>query len=78
MSDTTKIRIALQMARELEFDVEDADAAVSDIEKAMADGGDLVWVIDAKGHRHGVAIDKIAFLEVEAKGKPGGVGFGSG
>ena len=78
MSDTTKIRIALQMARELEFEVEDANAVVAEIEKAMADDGDLVWVVDAKGTRHGVSVDKIAFVEVEGEAKHGGVGFGIG
>jgi 2-polyprenyl-3-methyl-5-hydroxy-6-metoxy-1,4-benzoquinol methylase len=75
MSDTTKIRIALQMARELEFEVEDAAAAVGAIEQAMADDGDLVWIVDAKGNSHGVAVGKIAFLEVEAEAKHDGVGF---
>jgi len=77
MDDVTKIRIALQMARELEFSVEDADAVVAQIEKAMAGSASLVWVVDSKGHRHGLAVDKIAFIEVEAEDKPGGVGFGS-
>ena len=36
MPDTTKIRIAQQMARELEFEVDDAEATVASIEKAMA------------------------------------------
>ncbi len=76
MADTTKVRIATQMARELEFEVDDADAAVSSIETAMADDSDLVWIVDSKGNRHGIAVDKIAFVEVEGEVNSGGVGFG--
>ena len=75
MSDTTRIRIAQQMARELEFEVDDADAAIESIEAAMAADGDLVWIVDSKGNRHGIAVDKLAFVEVEADDKPSGVGF---
>jgi hypothetical protein len=75
MSDTTRIRIAQQMARELEFEVDDADAAVASIEAAMTSNGDLVWIVDSKGNRHGIAVDKLAFVEVEADDKPSGVGF---
>ena len=77
MPDSTKIRIAQQMARELEFEVDDADAVVKSIEKAMAADDDLVWIVDSKGTRHGVAVEKIAFIEVEAEDNGGGVGFGS-
>lgn len=77
MPDTTKIRIAQQMARELEFEVDDADAVVGSIEKAMAAGDDLIWIADSKGTRHGLAVDKIAFIEVESGYNGGGVGFGS-
>ncbi len=77
MADTTKIRIAQQMARELEFEVDDADAVVDSIEKAMAADDDLVWIIDSKGNRHGIAVAKIAFVEVEAEDNGSGVGFGS-
>lgn len=77
MSDSTKIRIAQQMARELEFEVDDADEAVAAIEKAMADEADLVWIVDAKGHRHGIAVDKLAFVEIEVENNASGVGFGS-
>jgi len=78
MSDTTKIRIAPQMARELEFDVDDADSAIASIEKAMAADAELVWIVDSKGHRHGIAVDKLAFVEVEVESNGSGVGFGSG
>ena len=77
MADTTRIRIAQQMARELEFDVDDVEATVKSIEKAMAGGDALVWLVDSKGNRHGIAVDKLAFVEVESEDNGSGVGFGS-
>jgi hypothetical protein len=77
MSTTTRIRIGLQMARELEFEVEDIDSVISQLESAMGKGDGPVWITDAKGHRHGIAAGKVAFVEVESDEKPGGVGFGS-
>jgi hypothetical protein len=78
MSDKTRIRIAQQMAREIEFDVEDVDDVVAGIEKAMAAGAGIVWVSDVKGHRHGIAVDKLAFIEIEGDDNDSGVGFGIG
>ncbi len=74
MSDNVKVRIGVQAARELEFEVEDPAALVADVEAAIAAGG-LLWVTDVKGERHGLVAEKIIFLEVD-KGKNGpGVGF---
>jgi hypothetical protein len=65
------------MARELEFDVDDVQETVKSIEKAMAADDALVWLVDSKGNRHGIAVDKLAFIEVESEYSGGGVGFGS-
>ena len=69
MADTTKIRIGMSHARELEFEVVDGAA----IEKAFADataGGDaLIWIDDAKGGRYGLAMANVAFLEIAASEK---------
>ena len=73
MSDTTRIRIAQQMARELEFDVD----VIARIEKALTGKSSILWVVDSKGNRHGIAVDKLAFIEVEGADNPSGVGFGS-
>jgi hypothetical protein len=77
MADTIKVRIGMQMARELEFEVDDAEAMVKSLEKALGNGDALVWIADSKGHRHGIAVSKIAFLEVQGEEHPFGVGFGS-
>jgi hypothetical protein len=69
-----KVRIGLQSARELEIDVADGDAVVELLEGAKEW---IVWVEDSKGRRHGVVVDKIAFVEVDARPAGPGVGFGS-
>jgi hypothetical protein len=72
---TVKVRIGLDGARELEFDVPDGETLVKDVETAITRGDTLMWVTDARGDRHGVAVAKIAFVEVEGEKAAGGVGF---
>lgn len=75
MSETTKVRVGVQSARELELEVDDPDAVKKTIETAMASGDSVVWLTDTRGHQFGIVVDKLVFVEVEyAKGKPG-VGF---
>ena len=74
MTDTTTVRIALEGARELELEVEDGDAIAKALEEGLADGG-IVWVADSKGNRHGINIDKLAFVEVQGEEHSSGVGF---
>lgn len=74
-TETTKVRIGLEGVRELEFDVDDGDALVKDIEGGIKGGTALVWVTDARGDRHGLAVAKIAFVQVEGEKAAGGVGF---
>lgn len=73
--DTVKVRIGLEGARELEFDVADGDALIKDVETAIKKGEDLMWVTDARSDRHGLAVGKIAFVQVEGEKAAGGVGF---
>ncbi len=76
MIETVKVRIGLQSARELELDVEDGDAVAEQLEAATADNGaGIVWITDAKGNRHGIAIEKLAFVEVEGEATRPGIGF---
>ncbi len=76
MAEKTKVRIAIASARELEFDVEDADAMVSALEEGLAAGTEIVWLTDVKGTRHGVRVQSIAYVELEGEDRAGGVGFG--
>jgi len=77
MSQTTKLRIGLQSARELEIDVEDADVAAETLEAAFADAEQLVWITDAKGHRFAIVVQRLAFVEFEREAGESGIGFGS-
>lgn len=70
-----RVRIGLAMApREIEIEVDDPDALAAEIEAALADGRGLVWVTDGSGQRHGIAVEKVAFIEIEA-GQSKKVGF---
>jgi hypothetical protein len=33
--------------------------------------------VDSDGNRHGIAVDKLAFIEIEGAPGPRGVGFGA-
>ncbi len=74
MSDNVKVRIGVQAARELEFEVEDPAALIADLEAAIAEGA-MLWITDAKGERHGLVAEKIVFLEVDKGKNSPGVGF---
>ncbi len=77
MSDTKKIRIGLHGARELELDVEDSAAVQKLVEEAVAAGDAMVWLTDVRGHRFGVVVAKLAFVETEGELSRSGIGFGS-
>ena len=73
-----RVRIGLSMApREIEVDVEEPDALASEIEQAIESGRPIVWVTDRQGIKHGLAVSKIAFIEVETEEADRGVGFSS-
>jgi hypothetical protein len=77
VSDTYKVRLGVSAARELEFDVEDPDAVSVAYEKAVKKGDAILWFTDARGHRFGVTVESIAFVELEQP-QDRGVGFGLG
>jgi hypothetical protein len=62
--------------REIEIEIDDAAALTADIENARKEDRALVWVTDRQGTKHGLAADKIAFVEIEAE-EPKTVGFSS-
>ena len=77
MSDTYKVRVGVDSARELEIEVEDPDAISTAYEKAIESGDPVLWITDAKGHRFGVSVASVAFIEFE-RPEQRGVGFGLG
>ena len=78
MADATKVRIAVEASRELEFEVKDPDKMAKAIEKALTAGDKIVWIEDAKGDRHGIRVANLAFVEIEGEDKRSGVGFSLG
>jgi hypothetical protein len=76
MADATKVRIAVEASRELEFEVDDPAKMVKALEKALSAGDSIVWITDSKGNRHGIRVANLAFVEIEGENQGSGVGFG--
>ena len=53
-----------------------ADEVVGKIDKALADGTPVVWLIDTKGRRVGIPADRIAYIELDEDAGNKRVGFG--
>jgi hypothetical protein len=71
-----RVRIGMAMAaRELDLEVADAEEVVRSFQRAMDQGDRLLWLVDEEGRRHGLVVDKIAYIDVEAA-KATRVGFG--
>ena len=77
MSDTPTIRIGVSSARELEIQVEDPEAFSAAFEKALKGDEAVLWVTDVRGHRFGIAVESIAFIEFEEP-QNRGIGFSAG
>jgi len=65
-NETVKVRFGMAATRELEIEVEPGHDIANEFEAAVDDGAELLWVIDTRGHRHGIVLEKVAFLEIEA------------
>lgn len=64
--------------KELTLDLDgDVEEAFKTIDKAIKGGETMVWLTDTKGRRVGVAIDKLAYVEVDSDEGSRRVGFGS-
>ena len=73
-----RVRIGMSMtARELDLEVADAEEVMRSFRQAVEQGDKLLWVVDEEGHRHGLVVDKIAYVDAEPE-KPSRVGFGKG
>ena len=65
-------------AREIDVDVDDAESLMTEFEAAVGGGENRVlWVTDEDGRRHGLVVDKIVYVDVEAEKPRTGVGFSS-
>lgn len=74
MNDAYKVRIGVAAARELELEVDDTQVVIDAFEKAVKKHEPVLWINDARGHRFGVAVSSIAFIEFD-KPENRGVGF---
>jgi hypothetical protein len=75
-----QIRIGVtQIPREIEIEMpEDTDpsAVKASVEQAVANGAGFLWLIDRKGHQVGVAVEKLAYIDLGAAADHGRIGFG--
>ena len=74
MSDSRTVRIGVSAARELEIQVDDPAVVSKDYEKSLKNGTTVLWITDSRGHRFGVSVASIAFIELEEP-EERGVGF---
>jgi hypothetical protein len=71
-----RVRIGFSGApREVQIEVESGDALIEEIGAAQEAGNAMIWVTDTEGERHGIVIEKIAYIEVSKEQGRSGVGF---
>ena len=66
INETVKVRFGMAATRELEIEVEPGHNIANEFEAALDEGAELLWVADTRGHRHGIVLEKVAFVEIEA------------
>ena len=70
-----RVRIGIgDTSREIELDVDDADALVAEIEGAFDEDLAMLWFTDIGERRIGIPIPRIAYVEIEPDQKVS-VGF---
>ena len=64
-------------SKELSVEVDGSpDDVIAKVDAAVKDGAPVLWLDDSKGRRVGVAVDKIAYVEIAAEDAHRRVGFG--
>jgi hypothetical protein len=76
ISETTKVRFGMSSTRELEIEVEPGHDIATEFEAGIAKGTQVLWIRDTRGHRHGIILEKVAFVEIESARRRD-VGFAS-
>jgi len=66
VSETIKVRFGMAATRELEIEVEPGHDIASEFEASMVGAAPILWVVDSRGHRHGIVLEKVAFVEIES------------
>jgi hypothetical protein len=70
----------IQTAKEIDIELaDDADPAkiAADVEAALKDDDNVLWLTDRKGRRFAVPSSKVAYVEIGAPGEARRVGFGA-
>ncbi len=74
-----QVRIGVQQTpREIEVEIDvddDGDALAAQISKALGGGEPVLWLVDRRGRRVGVATDKISYVEIGSDVGDRRVGF---
>ena len=66
ITETTKVRFGMSSTRELEIEVEPGHDIATEFENGLTKGLQVLWIRDTRGHRHGVVLEKVAFVEIES------------
>jgi Protein of unknown function (DUF3107) len=77
LMDVYKVRVGIAAARELELEVEDTAVVIEAYERAVKKNEPILWINDVRGHRIGVVVSSVAFVEFD-RPQDRGVGFGRG
>ncbi len=76
-----QVRIGVTyIPREIEVELpDDADPNTvrQSVEDALAGGSGLLWLTDRKGHQVGIAVDKLAYVDLGTGADHGRIGFGA-
>ena len=76
ITETTKVRFGMSSTREIEIEVEPGHDIATEFEAGVTKGTPILWIRDTRGHRHGIVIEKVAFIEIESARRRD-VGFAS-
>lgn len=65
MADSVTVRIGMSAARELELQVDDSNVIADAYREALKGKDAVLWLTDTRGHRFGLSVASIAFIEIE-------------
>ncbi len=66
--------------REIEIELADGtdpEAVKGSLDRALTNGGGIFWITDRKGRQVGIALDKLAWVELGTASDLGRIGFGA-
>ena len=76
-----QVRIGVTyIPREIEIELpDDADpsAVKASVEQAVGNGSGMLWLTDRKGHQVGIAVDKLAYVDLGTAADHSRIGFGA-